>query len=796
MCLTLACASCGANAPTLNHPPVLPPVPTTDANTPPSPDHSPPDGGHTTPSADATDAPIPDEAPAPPQLPLPGVAGLMETAIRAGKLPGAVVAVGTSDGLRYLRAFGQRALDPPEPMTEDTLFDLASLTKPLATAASVHLLVERGLVSLDAPAARYLPAFGAKGKRRVTVRQLLLHTSGLDRVNPLRDFAGGAEAGLARILGRKLAHLPGQRFEYSDLGYIVLGALVERVAGQPLDVFSEAAFYRPLAMADTKFRPPATDRARCAPTEERDDQPIRGVVDDPRCYRLGGVAGNAGLFSTARDVSRFAQMMLRGGEVDGQRVLQAQSVERWTKPQTAAQAQRTPGWDAQSDYAKGRGLNMSRKTYGHGGYTGTSLWLDPERDLFVLLLSNRVHVGPGGSIHPLASAIGDIAVAAVERERAPAEHVLTGIDVLEQQAHARLRGAKVAVLTNHAARTRKGQRTLDVLLRAPKVRVISVWTPEHGLSARREGHVGSSRLGKNGPPVFSLFGKQRDPTYGMLRGIDTIVIDLQDVGVRFYTYMSTILRVLRSAADNGLRVVLLDRPNPLGGTVVAGPVREAAYESFVNYHPLPVVHGMTAGELAMLLNAEREVGARLEVVQTRGWRREMRFTDTGLTWRNPSPNLRSETQVTLYPALGLLEGTNLAVGRGTPTPFEVLGAPFIDGAALAADLSRRDLPGVRFASVSFVPRSSRHARKRCYGVRLSLTDARAFQPVRTAFAIAEALLKLAPEQWDRDRLPKGIAHAQAVQGLETGADFEALQATWLPGLRDFETIRRKYLLYP
>jgi uncharacterized protein YbbC (DUF1343 family) len=717
-----------------------------------------------------------------------GVSFVVERAIRRGELPGCVIAVGNHEGLEYLEAFGERTHG--EAMTVDTHFDLASLTKPIATATSIMSLWERGILGVNAQVSNYLDAFAAFDKRAITVRELLTHTSGLRKVSPLEDFEQGPEHALRRIAQARLVHKRGNHFGYSDLGFIVLGELVHAVSGSGLDDYAKQAIFAPLGMRDTQYLPPREEAARTAPTEQRDGQVIRGVVDDPRAYRLGGVAGHAGLFSTARDLSRYAQMLLRKGELDGTRVLSAETVERFIAPQHAGEATRALGWDMVSTYALGKGRTMSASSFGHGGYTGTSFWVDPERDLFVVLLSNRVHSGPSGDIHPLASSVADLAVAAHTNT---ASQVRTGIDVLETEDFARLRGRHVAVLTHGAARDASGVRTLDRLLYADDVYVRAVLVPEHGLNADREGHLDNGKVGQ--VPLYSLFGAKRKPDESMLKGVNTLVIDLVDVGARFYTYMSTAIASVEAASELGIEVVLLDRPNPIDGVHVEGPLSEAAFSSFVNYHPLPLRHGMTAGELVSWLVKERKLNVTLHVVKAEHWKREAWAGDTNLTWVPPSPNLRTKEQAMLYPAVGLVEGTNVSVGRGGERAFTVVGAPFIDGQALAAELNRSELSGVSVEATSFRAKIGPHAGQRVNGVSFTLTDAHQFSAARTGLTLISALRKLYPEAWDAARLEKMVANASTMALLQSGRTASEIIDAWKPELDAFLTSRKHVLLY-
>lgn len=780
------------------------------------PASSPSSAAETVPERDRSAAPVaaaeqhPSGAisgePRPELVPAPEIDALVASAIEAGKAPGAVVVAGGRDGVRFARAYGNRALVPAkEAMAEDTIFDLASLTKSIVTASAVMRLVDDGKLRLDDPASRHLKELRRRGARAITVRQLLLHEAGLPRVNALSEYAGGPEQALAAALRVAPDAAAGKRFLYSDVGYIWLGQLVERVAGEPLEAFAQRVLFAPLGMTDTQFVPPAELAPRIAPTEITDQRGngqelIRGVVHDPRAFRLGGVAGHAGLFSTARDMSRFARMLLQGGALDGTRVLSETAVTQMTQPVRIGNTLRAPGWDVRSGYSRLRGTLMSERAFGHGGYTGTSLWLDPQLDLFVLLLSNRVHPDGRGDVIGLAGSLADAAVRAFAgRDPAcatPAGRVLPGIDVLREQNFAALAGKRVGLVTHLAARSADGVPTLDVLARAPEVTLAAVFSPEHGLEGKREGVIRDARDPTSGIPVFSLFGKTRRPNAEMLRGIDVLVVDLVDVGARFYTYMSTLHQVLRAGGEHDVPVVVLDRPNPIGGARVAGPVLDEDVRTFVNYYALPVRHGMTAGELAALFDREQNLGVELQVIEARGWRREMTFARTGLRWSPPSPNLPNAEAALLYPALGLLESTNLSVGRGTRRPFEQIGAPWLDAPELVAALRRADLPGVRFTSVQFTPARDRYARQRCHGVRLQVVDASAFEPVRTALEIARTLLSLHRDVWSADKLMKLLGHQDSMRGLLKGANVAALERQWEPELEHFRKRRAGVLRYP
>ncbi|WP_394822533.1 exo-beta-N-acetylmuramidase NamZ domain-containing protein [Pendulispora albinea] len=725
----------------------------------------------------------------------------VDRALMEGRLPGCVVVVGRREGVLFRKAYGFRAYAPdPEEMTLDTVFDLASLTKPVATASSIMVLVDRGRVGLDEPAARYVPEFGRAGKGAITLRHLLTHVSGLPVETPVRDFQEGREVALGRIYDLVPRAAPGQAFVYSDVGFLVLEEVIKRVTGQDVAVFAAENVFRPLGMVETGFLPGPELRARAAVTEQRDGVWMRGQVHDPRAFYLGGVAGHAGLFSTAEDLTRYARALLAEGDTAA---WSARTQLAFLAPHDVPGAIRALGWDVRSAYSGNRGEGWSPRAVGHGGYTGTVLWVDPERDWFVIVLSNRVHPEGRGNVNALAGRIGTVVAQALESGSGlgggvGGRGVWAGIDVLRAEGFRRLRGAKVGLVTNAAGRARDGRTTVELLAQAEGVRLEALFSPEHGMGGDREGRIDGGKDAKTGLPVYSLYGRGEEglePSAESLASIDTLVVDLQDVGVRFYTYASTLRHAMAAAARHRVRVVVLDRPNPIDGVDVAGPVLTPVPKSFVNENALPVRHGMTLGELSLLFNAEHHMGAPLEVVTMKGWQRADYFDRTGLAWTPPSPNLRTVAQTVLYPAVGLLESTNLSVGRGTDTPFEILGAPWIDGPALASALRAAGIAGLTFRPVSFTPKTAIYAGQRCGGVRVTVSNRAAFEPARAWLGMAMTLHTLHPKEWHFADLDKMLADRTILEAMEAKRSPAEIEALWAAGLRAFKAKREKYLLY-
>jgi uncharacterized protein YbbC (DUF1343 family)/CubicO group peptidase (beta-lactamase class C family) len=752
-------------------------------------------------SADSSAFSLPASAPAlESSLPVSAIDDAVARAIADGKLPGAVVIIGRRDGVLLRRAYGFRQVQPDRvPMTLDTLFDLASLTKPIATATSIMVLAERGSIGLDDPLAKYVPECGQGGKAAITLRHLLLHVSGMPADTPTDDFAHGRDEAIRRICKEPLRAPPTVKSIYSDVGFILLEEVVRRVTSQELPDFASHTIFAPLGMTETRFVPSEEGRRKAAWTQLVDGAWRAGVVHDPRAFQLGGVAGHAGLFATADDLAVYARAILGGGQVDGKRMLSTRSVAAMIAPYDVPGGIRTLGWAVDSTW---KGTGLSPRAVGHFGFTGTAMWIDPDKDFFTVVLTNRVHPDGTGDSKPLVARVNTLAAQALgpalgRSSSCPdrPDEVLSGIDVLREEQFSRLHGTRVGLITNASGRARDGTSTLDLFASAPGLRLVAVFTPEHGLGADRDGKVASGTDERTGLPVYSLYGETFAPSAESLSGIDTLVFDIQDVGTRFYTYASTMRRAMEAARDAELRFVVLDRPNPINGVDVAGPVLTPPPRSFVNFHALPVRHGMTVGELAYLFNADDHLGVALSVVPMRGWRRASYGDETGLPWVNPSPNLHSVGEALLYPALGLLEATNLSVGRGTDAPFERLGAPWIDATALAAALSAESLPGVTFTTEAFTPSADRYGGQLCHGVHVTVTHRAQFEPVRTGLAIARALRRLHPQDWEFGKLDHLLASPDIMKALDAGKPLAAIVDSYHAQLAAFSSRRDKYLLY-
>ena len=766
-------------------------------------------------------------------------------AIQRKEIPGAVFRL-EHRGEVYEKAYGFRALLPKrEVMSADTIFDAASLTKVLATAPSVSLLADRGLFALDDPIIALLPEFAPKpelrplfqktafdtshdtesNRARVTVRQLLTHTSGLPPSISIRsEHWWGHENGVHRCLTTPLIAKPGSKFRYSDVNYILLGEIVRRVSGRPLNEFAAEEIFAPLAMTDTGFLPDRARLSRIAPTESFGPYGVlRGEVHDPTSRRMQGVAGHAGLFTTAKDVATFGKAFLANSDS----VFRPELAQQMTTPQTPAgvEVKRGLGWDIESPFSYQRGENFPLGGFGHTGWTGTSIWVDPGSETVVVLMANRNHPTEDGRIKPLRIRIGTLAAEAVgitKKSTAASRlnpvgsaiqqgmmtaagdpvakaKVRNGIDVLVDENFAALAGRKVGLITNHTGIDRQRRSTIDLLHEAPKVELRAIFAPEHGIRGKLDqANIDDETDRKTGLPIFSLYkSDDKKPTTAQLAGIDTLVFDIQDIGCRFYTYISTMGNAMEAAAAHGLRFVVLDRVNPIGGEIVDGPVR-LGEPTFTAYHDIPVQHGMTVGELATLFDAEKNLGLGLEVVPVRGWSRGQRFDETGLPWVNPSPNMRNLTQAILYPGVGLLEFCSLSVGRGTDTPFEIIGAPYIDDdVALAEELNAEGLPGIRFVPIRFTPDASKFADEECGGVRMVLVDREACRPLDVGMTLARVLRARYGEEalQFREKFPTLLKHSPTLNAVAAEKSPAEIRQEWEPRLGQFLERRAKVLRY-
>lgn len=761
------------------------------------------------------------------------VDALVQEQVNNEAITGAVLVVGHDGNIVHQKAFGHRAVSPKrEPMSLDTVFDLASLTKVVATTPCVMRLLQYGQIRLEEPFARHIPEFGANGKENVTIRQMLTHYSGLRPDLDLNPPWEGQEAAFRLAHEEKLQAPPGAQFVYSDINFLELGELVQQASGLSLDKYAEVHIFQPMGMTHTMFRPPASAKAKIAETLSVDNKRIlRGLVQDPTAERMGGVAGHAGLFSTAGDLAIYAQAL-----IDRRGILAPDVIEKMITPQTPPNAVevRGLGWDIDTPFSTNRGALLPVGSFGHTGFTGTSMWIDPYSNTYIILLTNSVHPRlASGPVVQLRSHVATAVAATLDlnvtsptrepslgitgyNELAAASrhlstrngHVLTGIDVLEKDSFTALRsdpakGDKaemtIGVLTNQTGLDAQGNRTIDVLAAAPGIKLAAIFSPEHGIFGNVDTmNVENPTDAVTGIQVHTLYGNseaKRRPPVEELKKLDAVVFDIQDAGVRFYTYPATLGYLLEAAAAANTEVIVLDRPDPITGSIVQGPMSRDDHLSFTNYRPIPIRHGMTIGELAQFYNEEYKIGARLRVIPMQGWLRGDWFDATGIVWTNTSPNLRSVNEAALYPGVAVIESTNVSVGRGTDTPFEVMGAPWIKPRVLAEALNARMIPGVRFVPVTFTPASGPYAGQPCGGVNIIITDRSVLDAPEMGIELAVALKKLFPDDWKMERLINIVANQDIVDAVARGDDPRAIAQSWQDELQKFRELRAKYLIY-
>ncbi len=805
--------------------------------------------------------------------------GLMKKSIEKGETPGAVVLVGRHGKVVFRRAYGNRAFSKrPEKMTIDTVFDMASLTKVVSTATTIVALIDQGKLRLNDQIGDFISDIDDPEAKRVTIFELLTHVSGYRPDFDLREKWQGREGMLAALKREKLRNPRGVKFVYSDINFIVLGEIILRVTEKDQSNWL-AHRSKKIGMLNSKFnrfefsdleikdgyleskQADPSQIALTAPTEmyrgqqaylgssfsendKKGNAVLRGLVHDPTSFRMNGIAGHAGLFSTADDMALFCEMILNGGELNGRRMLSTSAVSLMTKPFVVSDTGDTRGlgFDIDTRFSSNRGELFPVGSFGHTGFTGIGVWIDPLSDSFVVFLSNRVYPNGKGTIVDVRARISTIVASSLQdvspqqirdfesryfsdidtqiikfrkrqEESAKTERtssiakplknegqkvatVLNGIDVLEKENFQRLNSKKIGLVTNQTGRNLNGKLTIDILHNAKNVDLRALFSPEHGIRGELDqSKIDDSIDKKTGLKIYSLYGDSRRPKPEQIRGLDAIVFDIQDIGTRFYTYISTLRYVLEEAGKSGVKVFVLDRPNPINGVDFGGPMADSRLLSFVAPHELPVRHGMTIGEIAKLMNAERKIGATLEVVKMEGWKRSMWFDETSQNWVNPSPNMRSLTEATLYPGIGLLETTNLSVGRGTDTPFEVIGAPWIDGRKLAKYLNNRSLSGVRFIPIRFKPVASKYKNQEIAGVNIIITNRHKFDPLRAGFEIAVALRKLFPADWETKNYPRLLVNQETYDLLIGGADAERIINSYNKNIESFKERRRANLLY-
>jgi len=664
----------------------------------------------------------------------------LAAAVKASGAPGAVACLGHRDTITFLGAQGARTRVPSlEPTANDTVYDLASLTKVVATTTAVMALMEQQLLDLEQPVVEFVPLSNLRG---VSVRHLLTHTSGLPAHKDLYREVNTADAMLARIGGLELSWPPGTRRRYSDFGFMLLARIVSLTVKDTFDAYCAREIFTPLGMADTTFNPAPALAARAAATEQCAwrGRLLQGEVHDENAAAMGGVSGHAGLFSTAPDLAKFCRALLEGT------LLKDATLDLMLRPgQVPGYAWQGLGWKLDGWMSGNEGYLPSRWSFGHTGWTGTSLWLDRDTGRYAILLSNTCHPTRANRDNVSLRQVFHIPVARAWYPRRT--NAQTGLDQLAVDEYDTLRGKRVGLLTNVAAVNAQGMQTQHLLRDAPGVQLRHLFGPEHGLRAQAE--AGASVASESGSiPITSLYGDRTSPTPEELAQLDMLVVDLPDVGARYYTYAATLLDCMKACAAANKAVLVLDRPNPLGGEIIEGAVAQV-YGRNVCVAPMPVRHGMTLGELAQFMHRSLAVpGPAPRVIPADNWPRELMWYESGLPWRPPSPNLPDADTALLYIGNALFEGVNINEGRGTELPFQIIGAPWLDPAQVLKNVDSAYAAGVDIATATFTPRpiagkssSPRFNGEACKGFRFTLYDRDAVRPFMMSVALLRAIAR-------------------------------------------------------
>lgn len=712
----------------------------------------------------------------------------LRSAVAHAHAPGAVACVGRGEERLFMGAEGNRALAPSaEPATLDTIYDLASLTKVIATTTAVMLLRNRGALDLDQPVSAFIPLANLE---KITLRHLITHTSGLPAWRPWYTEVSGRLPYVERIAAEAGDARPGVRREYSDLGFILLARVVEQVSQDSFDAFCARHIFEPLQMKDTCFKPPETLRERCAPTEESLERGhlIRGEVHDDNAFAQGGVSGHAGLFSTAEDLERFCRALMDG------RLLPERTLDEMTRiGQVPCYPWQGLGWWLDPCTSWANGYLPSRTAMGHTGWTGTCIWMDRVNRLYAILLSNTCHPDKTRRNNKELRRRFYTPVSAAFYPDTTNAH--TGLDGLMRNGFEALQGKRLAVLANTASVDQLGRPLLEALAFDKSLQLRYIYSPEHGFTGSAE--AGEKVASQQGiVPIISLYGDRKRPSPDELKDIDLFLVDLPDIGVRYYTYMATMKDCMEACAARNVPMLILDRPNPAGGAILEGPLA-AKYGSAVCCAPIPIRHGMTLGELALYFKRTffSKTALQVDICQADNWWRELQFDGCGLPWTPPSPNIPNIESALMYAGTGLFEGLNLNEGRGTNTPFLVCGAPWLRPIRVLKKINESDYPGVRIKPVMYIPKSvpgkasnPRYRDHLCQGITFRITDRRQARPFTVAIGIIGAISQCHPElEWDaffdllaggpwlREQIVSGRPARDIVESLRK--DLEAFDAS-------------------
>lgn len=716
----------------------------------------------------------------------------LERAVSESGAPGAVLLVGDRNETHLHVATGLRLRTPRiEPARTDTLYDIASLTKVVATATCVMMLRDEGHFRLEDSIADFVPIPAFKD---MSIISLLTHTSGLTAVEPYYEWASSLDEMLLRYAHEGIKDPPGVIHRYSDVGYMLLGKLVELVAGDSLKRFCTDRIFRPLGMRRTAFKPPRRWAGNCAGTEDSAwrGRVMIGQVHDENAYAVGGVSGHAGLFSTSADLARFARALLNG------ELVKQSTLEEMTRLATVPlYPWQGLGWEMDPWASKKKGFLPSRCAFGHTGWTGTSMWLDGDTGFFTILLSNTCHPSREKMESEWLRRTVHRAIASEFYSTATNSH--SGLDRLVRENFAPIEGKRIAVLTNSAAVDQLGRPILDVIAMAQEVTVAMIYSPEHGF--RIDAEAGQKVASEGGAvPIVSLYGSRKAPLPDELGEIELFVVDLQDVGSRYYTYMATMRRCLVACARARVPVLILDRLNPIGGVALEGPIATDTSHD-VSYAAIPVRHGMTPGELAEYFVADDASLLSLDLTINRldNWQPPHLFNECSLPWVAPSPNIPTPETALLYVGMCLFEGVNLNEGRGSDTPFAVIGAPWLDAQSIIDSIEEGDYEGCELEATVYTPLSipgkathPEYEDEECSGIRIHVRHPKSVR----AFTLAVALLKAirshhsAEFEWKHsfDVLAGGPDLRRQIEGNDSA---QSVIRRYSPALATFDARRPK-----
>ncbi len=662
--------------------------------------------------------------------------------------PGAVAYLGRENEILFFDCVGKSAVVPSgEEMRKDVIFDLASLTKVVATTTSILLLYQQGKLHLDEPVYKYIPIQNFK---KFSLRHLLTHSSGLIGYKEWYREIHSFEDILIKLSQTKLLFEPGTEHLYSDFGFMLLSHIVEIISGEHFDQFCKKNIFLKLNMNTTFFNVPEKYKNRCAPTEKCiwRNKIIRGEVHDEHAYAMGGVAGHAGLFSTAEDLSRFCRGLLKEIILEKD-VIQEMSTSKII-PNYPWQVL---GWKTDPFWDSIEGQLPFRSALGHTGFTGTSLWWDRNSGYYAILLSNSCHPSrKTRDNRKLRKTFYNSVAVMIAPEKI---NVHFGIDVLLRDDFKLIKNSSVALFTNTSAKNIEGITTLEIFLTTKNIKVKYIFSAEHGLHLTEEAGESDKDKKWENIELINIYDDRKDIDWQkVFRQIDWIVVDIQDIGSRYYTYTYSLLRLMRLCSRYNKKIMVLDRPNPLGGEIIEGIFPDTEFLGEVCWGNVPIRHGLTIGESALFLkNTNVELKSiELTVIPMDGWFYDLLFPNLDLMWYPPSPNIPSFESALCYVGTCLFEGTNISEGRGTQNPFQIIGAPWFNPDLILSAFPEEAKKGFNIKACSFTPVSipgrainPKYINELCKGLQIKVEDVKEARPFVMTLELLQIIKKHHPE---------------------------------------------------